>query len=304
METIKETLDSLLNQCCDFEYEIIVGDDNSTDNAREVLLQYQKANPDRFILLFYPENIGLGANWATCVKHARGKYIANCDNDDYWHNRNKLQLEVDFLEKHDQYGLVYTNYRTHNRSSNQIEEHTAYIDNSHSLQKAIFSGKYDLCNATILYRKELIDKYIPLDDYIRYQFSLQDWNTWLILAKYTFFYHLPISTATFGIETESITRPKDYAQIQKRFLKEKECYQYLCGLFPNDLPFDEKGYDIYILSVLLNLAYKKVDFTHAKFYANKIKKLSQQQCSNWKIKCASNKILFYIYAYVKVKKIS
>ncbi|MHB9141575.1 MAG: glycosyltransferase, partial [Paludibacter sp.] len=37
-------------------------------------------------LLFQKQNIGLAANWASCVKLSHGKYLANCDNDDYWHN--------------------------------------------------------------------------------------------------------------------------------------------------------------------------------------------------------------------------
>jgi glycosyltransferase involved in cell wall biosynthesis len=296
METIKETLDSLLNQRCDFPYEIIVGDDNSTDNVRDILFDYKNKYPEQIKLILHDKNIGLGANWATCAKQARGKYLANCDNDDYWHNPDKLQLEVEFLEKYDQYGVVYTDYRTHNRSNQQIQEHQAFINSNIPLQKAIFSGKYKLCNATIIYKKELIDKHIPLDDYIRYQFSLQDWNTWLILAKYTSFYHLPISTATFGIETESITRPKNYSQIEHRFKKEKECYQYLCNLFRDDLHFDEKGYDTYVLSILLNLAYKRFDFKKAKEYA---KLLMQQGSNSLKVKCAMNPISFYLFIFLK-----
>jgi glycosyltransferase involved in cell wall biosynthesis len=97
-ETVGQTIDSILNQQCNFEFEIVIGDDCSTDNAREVLQGYQKQYPTKIKLLFHDTNLGLGANWATCVQHCRGKYLANCDNDDYWHNPEKLQLQVDFLD--------------------------------------------------------------------------------------------------------------------------------------------------------------------------------------------------------------
>jgi glycosyltransferase involved in cell wall biosynthesis len=300
--TVGATIDSILSQQCNFNFEIVIGDDCSTDNAREVVLDYQKKYPEKIVLLFHDKNIGLGANWATCIKYCRGKYIANCDNDDYWHNPDKLQLQVDFLEANMEYGVCHTNYRNHNRETGKIIEIVVSNDTFDlSLQKAIFSGKFRCCNATMMYRKELIDKYLNLDDYIHFQFTLQDWNTWIILAKYTRFYCLPVSTATFGIETESITRPKEYDKVIQRFKKEKECYKYVCDKFPEDLPFDEQGYDAYVHHVLLGLAYKKQDFPSARKYASLLSAVGN---TNLKVKCSTTIFSFYsYYLALKIKSI-
>ena len=67
-------LDSILSQKRDFEIEIIVGDDGSTDGSRELLKEYQQKHPSILTLLFQDINLGLGGNWASCVKLARGKY--------------------------------------------------------------------------------------------------------------------------------------------------------------------------------------------------------------------------------------
>ncbi|MDR3704388.1 MAG: glycosyltransferase family 2 protein [Paludibacteraceae bacterium] len=301
-DTVSKTIDSILDQICNFEFEIIIGDDFSTDNVRNVLLDYQKKYPQKITLIFQEKNIGLGANWATCVKHCRGKYIANCDNDDYWHNSEKIQIQVDFLDANPQYGVLHTNYRNHNRETDEIKEVVVSNDVfDMPMQKVIFTGKFRCCNATIMYRKELIDKYLPLDDYIKYQFTLQDWNTWIILAAYTEFYCLPVSTATFGIETESITRPKTYNQIEVRLKKEKECYKYVCQLFPNVLLFDEKGYDSYVNNTLLNLAFRKFDYKSARKYANLIFALGSR---NIKVICSEYILLFYLYAFLKKMKSS
>lgn len=267
-DTVVQTLKSIIEQECSFEYEIIIGDDCSSDGVQELLISYQKRYPEKIKLLLFETNIGLGANWATCVKHCHGKYITNCDNDDYWHNNQKLQLQVDFLDKNTKYGVVHTDYQTHNRATGLLEQ-VIVSDKvlERPLQKSIFKGKYQFCNATMMYRKELIDKYVPLDDYINYQFTLQDWNTWVILAKYTDFFCMPISTATFGVETESITRPSSYEKLIERFEKEKVCYRYLCELFPDDLPYDENVYDRYVNSVLLNLAFKRGDVKKANVFA-------------------------------------
>ena len=300
VETVSETIESIINQKCNFDFEIVIGDDYSTDNAREVLLQYQKKYPRNIVLLFHETNIGLGANWAICAKHCRGKYIANCDNDDFWHNPNKLQLQVDFLENHPDYGVVHSNYRTLNRKTGEIKEFTVNdYQYTPPFHQSIFKGQFKFCNATMMYKAELIKKHVCLDDYIKHQFTLQDWGTWVILAKYTNFYCLPVSTATLCLETESITRPKSYKEIEIRLNKEKQLYKYLCDLFPEDFPYVENDYDIYINKVLLNGAYLKSDFKSAKQFAVQLHALGYR---NIKVLCSLNPISFYLFLFLKKTK--
>lgn len=265
-DTISQTVNSILSQKCDFDFEIVIGDDCSTDGVRELLKEYQKQYPDKIRLIFHEKNIGLAANWATCVKHCEGKYIANCDNDDYWHNENKLQMQVDFMEANPNVGMCHTNYRVHDRKKNTIKEVEASKDTEYgvALQKKVFGSDFKCCNASVLYRSDVLRKYINLDDYIKYQFTLQDWNTWIILAAYTDFYCLQESTATFGVETVSITRPDSYEKVLKRFEKERECYKYVCDMFPDIFPYNKEEYDEYIKNVLFNLAIKKNDYDKAK----------------------------------------
>lgn len=143
-------------------------------------------------------------------------------------------------------------------------------------------------------------KYVNLDDYIQHQFTLQDWGTWVIMAKYTKFYCFPVSTATVCLETESITRPKSYNEIEIRLNKEKQLYKYLCDLFPEDFTYIEKDYDIYINKVLLNKAYLNSDFKSAKQFAVKLHTFGY---SNVKVLCSLNPILFYFFLFLrKIKR--
>ena len=80
--TVGETIESIVAQQVDADIEIVIGDDCSTDNAREVLEQYRQRHPDIIRLFLREQNMGLGANWAQCVKDCRGEFICNCDNDD------------------------------------------------------------------------------------------------------------------------------------------------------------------------------------------------------------------------------
>ena len=149
-------------------------------------------------------------------------------------------------------------------------------------------------------RKELFDKYIPVDDYIKYRFPLEDWPTWLILSKYTKLGYLPISTATYRYGHESISNPKRYEHIQKRFKAEQFMYKYLCDMFPEDLLYDKKGYEIYVTGILLNLAIQKFDFQAASKYSIKLKALGANRI---KVKVSQFRISFYMFALIKsIKK--
>ena len=294
--TVGQTIESIISQQVDADIEIVIGDDCSTDNAREVLTRYKEKYPDNIRLFFWEKNMGLGANWASCVKECRGKYICNCDNDDYWHNPNKLQLQLDYMEAHPESNVLITNHRKHNRDTGRIVEEEARIDRTIPLQNAMWGG-CSFCNATIMYRADFMKAHLDLDEFIRRRLSLQDWPAWVILAAYTDFDVLPISTATFGVETVSITRPDTYDRLERRYQGDAIVYEYLCELFPEKFPFDKEGWDQYAYSQLLAMAYRKGDYKGAKKYA------ALTGGNSIKVKCTKYRITFYIYYWLKrIKK--
>lgn len=294
--TVGETIESIVAQegvGTEFDLEIVIGDDCSTDNAREVLEQYRQKYPDLIRLFLREQNVGLGANWAMCVKDCRGKYICNCDNDDYWHNPQKLHLQMEYMESHPECNVLLTNHRTHNRSTGEILEKTAIIEGP-SQQDALYGlGDLDLCNATIMYRAEYLKEHVDLDEYIRRRFFLQDWNTWVILAATTHFDILPISTATFGVETISITRPKTYDQLRRRLDKDADCARYLGELFPQ-YAFNEEDWRRHVNETLLSLAYLRND------YAKAHEIVSNEGVENSrKAKMAKYRITFMLYRIMR-----
>lgn len=97
---IEQALDSVLMQKVDFEYEIIIGDDISTDRTREILLRYQQQHPDTIRLLLYETKMGPGGNLYNVLHNCSGEYVALLEGDDYWSAPQKLQTQVDYLDAH------------------------------------------------------------------------------------------------------------------------------------------------------------------------------------------------------------
>ena len=100
---IEEALDSLKRQTFQ-DYEIIVVDDGSTDNTKEILDKYEG------IRCIYLNHVGIAGARNTAVKAAKGKWVAFCDSDDYW-AEDKLQKQVDYLRAHPDCRIVYTTYK-------------------------------------------------------------------------------------------------------------------------------------------------------------------------------------------------
>lgn len=94
---IAECLESLVTQQTSFKFEIIVGEDFSTDGTRAIVQQYVEQYPNLIIPIFYEKNVGAVENVKQVYKAAKGKYIAHMDGDDMA-LPNKLQKQFDVLE--------------------------------------------------------------------------------------------------------------------------------------------------------------------------------------------------------------
>ena len=291
-DTVGQTIDSILAQEVDADVEIVIGDDCSTDNAREVLLAYKEKYPDFIRLIFHEQNVGLGANWATCVKACKGKYICNCDNDDYWHNPHKLQLQLDYMESHPESNICITNHRTHNRTTGEIKECKAEINHS-DIQQSMWGGCH-FCNATIMYRADFLKVHLDLDEFIKRHFTLQDWPAWVILTAYTDIDELPESTATWCIETVSITRPDSVERYAKRLNGDKEVCRYLGELFPEKFPYTDEMWDRYAAGRLCAKAFDVGDYESARKYGKDCDGLSRI-----KKLCSQSRVLFGLYWWAK-----
>jgi hypothetical protein len=106
---IEQALRSALMQRTTFEFEIVVGENASTDGTAAVVRRVQEEHPGRIRATFRPENIGLHRNFIETYRDCRAPYIAYLDGDDYWLTPDKLQKQIDFLERRPECSLCFTN---------------------------------------------------------------------------------------------------------------------------------------------------------------------------------------------------
>lgn len=108
---IERALDSILMQKTTYSYEVLVGEDCSTDGTREILRNYEKKHPGKLQVFYREKNLSTAEyrNWADLMRRTKGKYLITLEGDDFWLSDEKIQKQVDFLETHPEYIAVSHN---------------------------------------------------------------------------------------------------------------------------------------------------------------------------------------------------
>lgn len=168
-EYIADALEGFTNQKTSFNFEVLIHDDASPDNTADIIRCYWERYPEIIKPIFQKENqhskgVPIGAKYL--FPHAKGKYIALCEGDDYWIDMYKLQKQVDFLENHPQYIGITHNTRYINAPGNDINIKAVLYgeeaDSVFTLEKFV-SGKGVAGHTSSymyrnIYTKELIKK--------------------------------------------------------------------------------------------------------------------------------------------------
>lgn len=114
---IRECLESVLSQQTDFTFEILVGEDDSTDGTRQICIEYAEKYPDKIRLFLRKsedkmirsgKKIGR-LNHLGLYRTARGRFVCICDGDDYWTSEHKLQLQVGLMRQYPEASICTTN---------------------------------------------------------------------------------------------------------------------------------------------------------------------------------------------------
>lgn len=218
---IEQAIMGILNQDVDFNIELLIADDKSPDDTENIVKGIQENHPNgRWInYIRHQENKGMLANFAWALDACKGKYIALCEGDDYWTDRNKLKKQVDFLETHPEYSLVLSNVENlyeynpeaegYNFWKYQINSNTDFDVSTENL----ISQPMGSLTAGSLFRKKYCIPNEKLDQSMGGEIRL-----WMVLSKYGKIRFMHEATATYRRQTGSISHSKSYTIAEVSFL--------------------------------------------------------------------------------------
>jgi len=205
-QTIGRALDSILNQKTTYSFEIIIGEDASpNDNTRAVCEEYVRKYPEKIRILPKASNKGLIRNYYDCLSECKGEFIATCTGDDWWHNADKLELQIEFLKANPSFGVVHTEADIYD----PVLRKTFHPSRPRNCPEGDVLEKMFRLNfiyaISVVFRKELL-KYANFEDWLKLNFVAEDHAMWLAFAPHTLFHYLPVSTITYSSSLESASR--------------------------------------------------------------------------------------------------
>ncbi|NJB81741.1 glycosyltransferase [Wenyingzhuangia aestuarii] len=174
---IEQTILSVLNQKTSFPFNLVIGEDCSTDNTLRIIKTLKNKYPHKIKLLKSKNNIGLIHNFVRTVKECDGEYIAICDGDDYWIDEYKLQKQVKFLEENKDHSIVFTNKKNLFSDGNLIESKDEKPETSDF--KDLIKGNY-IASVTVLFRNKIRNLTIP-EWFLKYPYG--DWPLYLLIIN-------------------------------------------------------------------------------------------------------------------------
>lgn len=145
---IQQAIEGVLMQNVEFDVELIIADDNSPDYTEQVVLDIINNNPKGKWIKYTKHKInkGMMPNFIWALEECNGKYIALCEGDDYWTDPYKLQKQVDFLEKHQDYSIcagVAREFHEKDRFSKYFPDIKA--NTTYSIEDFIFGNLTGTC---------------------------------------------------------------------------------------------------------------------------------------------------------------
>lgn len=208
---IAAAIEGVLQQETTFPIELVIGEDCSTDRTRDIVDEYQSRHPDTIRIITSEKNVGGHKNYLRTVNACRGKYIAYCEGDDYWHHPQKLQIQVDYLETHPQYGLVHSEITTYTVNDDRTIT-ASYRCNQqfHDQTDILYSliiGEYKITTCTVVAQTEMIRDILHQSS-LGDSLSLGDLQTWIEVAHRSSLKYFDEPLATYNILPVSASKPK------------------------------------------------------------------------------------------------
>lgn len=220
-DKIGRALDSILAQECDFNYEIIIGEDGSTDSTRKVCERYAASFPEKVRLMPQAPNKGVVDNYYDCLLQSRGKYITDCAGDDYWPDASRLQRQHDYLDANPQDVAVMSDWIIMSSSesicSRDLEKYAPFTKRCSAREMLELSlgaiSNFPLLSA-MMYRREALMKIYDADKLLlrRKDWKCEDFPLVAALATQGAFGYLPLDATVYEVGDASVSNSVDYGK--------------------------------------------------------------------------------------------
>lgn len=236
---VVEAIESALMQKTNFPFEIVICDDGSTDKTGAIIKEYAAKYPNLIKPFVYENNIGMMRNWVRALLLCKQQYIAFLEGDDFWNDPNKLQKQVDILDKHPEYVTSFTN--AHIKYEGGASGYPIYV----TIPEGVYTTK-DLLDYNFMPTCSVVMRNFIMGDekffhpaYFKAPFA--DWVVHIINSKHGSFHFLNEFTCTYRINSGGTWGAVNKETRLLRVLKGLDCFEEILDAgFKNDIRSSRK----------------------------------------------------------------
>jgi glycosyltransferase involved in cell wall biosynthesis len=220
---IRQAIESVLAQKATFPYELVIGEDCSQDETRQIVSEYYRGHPDRVRLIISETNVGARKNFNRTFQACRGQYIAILEGDDYWTSVDKLQKQVNFLDSSPAYSMVFHNVAVSREHEQEDENRSLHC--ADNLKETLTF--YDLlrnnyiCTLSVMFRRSTFDGIPPVFDLS----IIGDWPIHLLNAEHGNVRYLKEVMGVYRIHSQGLFSQKNNTDWYKAAIQMYDCLE-------------------------------------------------------------------------------
>lgn len=238
-QTIVRAIDSVLGQRTDFKFEIVIAEDASTDDTRDICNEYARKYPEIIRLLPEAPNKGLVDNYFDALMQCRGEYAGDCAGDDEWIDAGRLQQQADILDsKPDDIAVIsdwFISSDDSDISSSEIKGYSRYrhsLTGREMLLAVLGTRRHFPLLSAMLFRVKPLREVLELNPEClrRAEWGCEDLPLIAMLGQLGNIAYLPLKAARYYINPEGITNSADAGKTFDFYIKAAKCVVDLCEI--------------------------------------------------------------------------
>ncbi len=289
---IEDTLQSILKQNVDFDYDIVVGDDCSTDGTLDIINKYAKKHPQLFKVQKNNKQLGILKNFIATLDRCNGTYVFDIAGDDMLKTNDALQKMVDTLENNIKLGFVASGfdsyYEEHNTTVN-FKNKALLNSSKEQYTEAVLLGK--VAPIGQCYRKEFLDEYVDFDTYINMNISIEDYPILVNMVMNIDFERINESLHIYRVHDASFSHQKNLDELVFQKQEMKTLFEY----FSKKYAFSSEIKKEYLHN------HHKILLFYAGYFSNK--KLGKDAYNNIESKSIKDRIHYLASQYLTIRKL-
>lgn len=215
---ISQTLDSILNQKHGYKYEIVIGEDCSTDGTKRIVEEYAAKYPDVIRPVYNSPNKGLIRNYFETLALCKGKYIMDCAGDDWW-LPGKVARQIEFMETHPDVGMCYGKARQFLQEKNKNLWKT--FGSKRETFDELIEGNRIPALTTCMRRSEF-ERYVAEENPVEKTWLMEDYPMWLWFSLRSRICFLNDTFAVYRVLVNSLSHFEKIDDKAMKFIK-SEC---------------------------------------------------------------------------------